>query len=162
MQILNIDTAVDIITLSKDFHDITEYNSNNLCNKLIFNDETYNDNYIKIKGYLSFSDKMNGLKRGKNYIYTYEVDSLKLCHLGYLGEFINDNLISVLKDADILFAPIGGNLCLNGSEAFKLLKLLNPKYIIPMCYKYNDSDFYFSGPLDYISKCQSIIFSSSY
>lgn len=26
-----------------------------------------------------------------------------------------------------------------------------------MCYKYNDSDFYFSGPLDYISKCQSIL-----
>lgn len=65
LQILNIDTAVDIITLSKDFHDITEYNSNNLCNKLIFNDETYNDNYIKIKGYLSFSDKMNGLKEEK-------------------------------------------------------------------------------------------------
>ena len=99
---------------------------------------------------------MDGLKRGKNYIYLYEIDDLRLCHLGYLGHFLNNEMINILKNVDILFLPIGGNICLNGSESYKLSKLLMPKYIIPMCYKCNNYDFYFNGPLDYISKSKTI------
>lgn len=161
LKILDTDGNVDIVTISKDFHNISGYNLSNSCNKLIFNEDSYTDDSIKIKSYLSFSDKLLGLKRGKNYIYTYEVDNLKLCHLGYIGDIPNSELINTLKGIDILFIPIGGNLCLNGAEAYKLINLLNPKYIIPMCYKCNDSDFYFHGPLEYISKSKSIFNANS-
>ncbi|MBM6860645.1 MBL fold metallo-hydrolase [Clostridium saudiense] len=156
LELLDLDTTVDIITISKDFHKISNFDLNKYGAKIVTRDEVYSENNIKIKGYLSYSDNIEGLKRGKNYIYLYEIDGLRLCHLGYLGHFLNNEIISTLKNVDILFLPIGGNICLNGSESYKLSELLTPKYIIPMCYKCDNYDFYFNGPLDYISKCKNI------
>ena len=85
------------------------------------------------------------------------MDNLKICHLGYLGEFINNELIKILHNADILFIPIGGNLCLNGIDAYSLSEKLNAKYIIPMCYKNNYSNFYFNGPKDFLSSCKNVV-----
>lgn len=124
--------------------------------KVVCSNDTYFDGSIKIKGYLSYSDKLSGLKRGKNTIFTYEIDNYKLCHLGYLGENLNDELVKILKDIDILFIPIGGSICLDGLSAYKLSSLLSPKYIIPMCYKSLNSDFYFDGPKNFVSNCKNI------
>ena len=112
---------------------------------------------IKVEGFESKSDSINGLKRGPNIIYLFKVDNLKICHLGYLGEFINNELIKILHNADILFIPIGGNLCLNGIDAYSLSEKLNAKYIIPMCYKNNYSNFYFNGPTDFLSSCKNVV-----
>ena len=161
IELLPLDTTVDIITFSKNFHNINNVNLSKYTTKIIASDEVYSEGNIKIKGYLSFSDTIDGLKRGKNYIYTYEIDGLKICHLGYIGEFINDEMINILKDMDILFIPIGGNLCFSGAESYKLTQFLTPKYIIPMCYKCNNCDFYFNGPLDYISKSKNIFNSNT-
>lgn len=158
LEFLNIDTSIDIFTLSKDFHNLALSNIiNNSKSKIITKDELYIDDALRIKSYLSYSDTMNGAKRGENYIHLIEADNLKLCHLGYLGDMLNNELISLLNNIDILFLPIGGNLCLNGLDAYKLCKQLNPKFIIPMCYKCNNSDFYFNGPLDFISKAKNIL-----
>ena len=97
---------------------------NTACNSAIEN--------IKVEGYECKSDSINGLKRGPNIIYLFKVDNLKICHLCYLGEFINNELIKILSNADILFIPIGGNLCLNGIDAYSLSEKLNAKYIIPI------------------------------
>lgn len=161
LELLELDTNVDIITFSKDFHEVNNSDLIKYGTKIITHGENYNENKIKIKGYLSYSDNFEGSKRGKNYIYTYEVDELKLCHLGYLGHFLNTEIINTLKNIDILFLPIGGNICLTGSESYKLSNLLAPKYTIPMCYRCDDNTFYFNGPLDYISKCKNIFNSNS-
>ena len=112
---------------------------------------------IKVEGFESKSDLIQGLKRGPNIIYLFKVDNLKICHLGYLGEFINNELINILHNTDILFIPIGGNLCLNGIDAYSLSEKLNAKYIIPMCYKNNCSNFYFNGPKDFLSSCKNVV-----
>ena len=112
---------------------------------------------IKVEGFESKSDLIQGLKRGPNIIYLFKVDNLKICHLGYLGEFINNELIKILHNADILFIPIGGNLCLNGIDAYSLSEKLNAKYIIPMCYKNNYNNFYFNGPKDFLSSCKNVV-----
>ena len=161
LELLDFDTTFDIITFSKDFHKISNFDLSKYGAKIITRDEVYCENSIKIKGYLSYSDNVSGLKRGKNYIYLYEVDKLRICHLGYLGHFLNEEIINILKNVDILFLPIGWNLCLNGNESYKLSELLTPKYIIPMCYKCNKYDFYFHGPLEYISKSKSIFNANS-
>lgn len=161
LELLDLDTTVDIITFSNDFHKISNFDLSKYGAKIIARDESYIENNIRIKSYLSFSDNVDGFKRGKNYIHVYEIDELKLCHLGYLGHFPNNEIISILKNIDILFLPIGGNLCLDGNESYKLSELLTPKYIIPMCYKYNNCDFYFNGPLDYISKSKNIFNANS-
>ena len=156
LELLDLDTTVDVITFSKDFHKISSFDLSKYGAKIVTHDEIYSESNIRIKGYLSYSDDVEGLKRGKNYIHIYEIDGLRLCHLGYLGHFLNAEIINTLKNVDVLFLPIGGNICLNGSESYKLSELIAPKYIIPMCYKCDNCDFYFNGPLDYISKCKNI------
>lgn len=93
---------------------------------------SYNTEIGKIIGYQSFSDSLKGTKRGLNTIYTYEIDNLKLCHLGYIGEIPSKDLLSKLNDIDILFIPVGGHINISGKDAFIIAKDLNPKVIIPM------------------------------
>lgn len=156
LKTFNTSICPNIVSISK--NSWTNLN-NNLFNpsiKIIDSNENYFDDNIKIKGYLSYSDKFLGLKRGKNIIFKYEIDNYKLCHLGYLGEPLNEELIKTLKNIDILFIPIGGSICLDGLSAYKLSNLLCPKYIIPMCYKSLNSDFYFDGPKNFLSHSKNI------
>lgn len=155
------DISSNIITISKNFNKELLINAPTSNTKILYSDSYYKDDYITIKGYSSFSDKLKGLKRGINYIYTYEFDKIKLCHLGYLGEFLNDELIKNFKDLDFIFVPIGSSMCLSGADATKLINQLSPKYVIPMCYKSNNSDFYFNGPKDFISSSKDIYRSST-
>ena len=146
----------DIITHSKMFNiNFEAININSHC-KIINTPTTFQDKSIFIKGYISYCDNNYGLKRGNNIIYLFEIDGYKMCHLGYLGTELNSKLISILKNSDFLFIPIGGNLALRGNEAFKLCSKLNPKYIIPMCYKHNSNSFYYDNPKEFISLCNNI------
>ena len=143
----------DIISFSK--HKDIKYNSNNT--KILCNGENYIDSNIKIRGYLSNSDNLNGLKRGSNYIYTFELDGIKLCHLGYLGHSLNKEYINIFSNTDILFLPIGGNYCLNGKDAYNIASSIQPKYIIPMCFRSTLDDFYFNGPKEFLSFSHKIL-----
>lgn len=150
----NTDINVDIITFSKNTYANIKAKD---FTKVISSADNYSDKDISIKGYLTYSDSYSGLKRGENIIYLYEIDGLKLCHLGYLGCLINNELINIFKNCDILFIPIGGHTCLDGNTAQKLCDLLNPKFIFPMCYKNSNSNFYFNGPKDFLLSQKNIL-----
>lgn len=111
---------------------------------------SYNTEIGKIIGYQSFSDSLKGTKRGLNTIYTYEIDNLKLCHLGYIGEIPSKDLLSKLNDIDILFIPVGGHINISGKDAFIIAKDLNPKIIIPMNYKTSCSSFLFESIKEFL------------
>ncbi|MCQ2968584.1 MAG: MBL fold metallo-hydrolase [Clostridium sp.] len=153
---LNENITADISTFSKPIDFSTTKNLKHF-GKIINTACSCNIENIKVNGYECKSDLINGLKRGPNIIYLFEMDKLKICHLGYLGEFINNELINILNNSDILFIPIGGNVCLNGMYAYLLSKKLNAKYIIPMCYRNNHNNFYFNGPKDFLSCSKNVV-----
>lgn len=91
----------------------------------------YEVNGVAIRGYLS-SSEYDG-KRHHNTIYVVELDGMRLCYLGALGEKeISHEAREALEDIDILFAPIGGNGVLDATSAYKLSVALEPRIIIPM------------------------------
>jgi len=149
---LNENITANISTFSRPI-DFSSAKNIKIFGKIVNTDCNSAIENIKVEGYKCKSDSINGLKRGPNIIYLFKVDNLKICHLGYLGEFINNELIKILSNADILFIPIGGNLCLNGIDAYSL----SEKYIIPMCYKNNYNNFYFNGPKDFLSYCKNVV-----
>lgn len=153
---LNENITANISTFSRPI-DFSSAKNIKIFGKIVNTDCNSGIENIKVEGYKCKSDSLNGLKRGPNIIYLFKVDNLKICHLGYLGEFINNELIKILSNADILFIPIGGNLCLNGIDAYSLSEKLNAKYIIPMCYKNNYNNFYFNGPKDFLSSCKNVV-----
>lgn len=147
----------DLITFSNyQYRDNSMNLLKNNC-KIINSCDIYKNDYIFLKGYDTYSDNINGLKRGSNTIYIFEIDNIKLCHLGTLGHNLNSNIISKLKNIDFLFIPIGGHLSLNGVDAANLSNSINPKYIIPMLYKTSLQHSYLDGPYEFISKAKKII-----
>ncbi len=151
------DLKPDIITFSHS-HNNEFINDCVINNYKIINDTKYFENeYFIIKGFKSYRDNFSGFRRGENIIYLFEIDGIKLCHLGSLGHLLNDELISELTDLDFLFIPIGGHFCLDGDLSAKLVASLKPKYIIPMSFKTSLEYFYLDGPLKFLSTLKNII-----
>ncbi|MDS1003201.1 MBL fold metallo-hydrolase [Clostridium sporogenes] len=133
-----INYASDICTIS---HNHFDHNFKDNLNKNCMIIDTpigYKNKNLKIQGFRSYHDKLNGLKRGNNIIFKFNIDGFNICHLGDLGHILSDDFIYKLGHIDVLLIPIGGNYTLNGKEASTLCKSLNSNIIIPMHYGLNN------------------------
>lgn len=90
---------------------------------------------ISVKGFTNYHDSEKGAKRGENIVFLYEIDGLKILHLGDLGHMLPDETIKTIGDVDVLLAPIGGVFTINAKAATELADRLNAKVLIPMHYK---------------------------
>ncbi|MBZ9687378.1 MBL fold metallo-hydrolase [Clostridium estertheticum] len=89
---------------------------------------------IKVRGFASWHDTTEGSERGPNTIYTYEINKIKVCHLGDLGHELSAELIKSIGEIDVLMIPVGGTFTINSDEAIKVINSINPKIVIPMHY----------------------------
>lgn len=64
-------------------------------------------------------------------IFVYEVDSLRICHLGETTKKLSDNKVSQIGDIDILIVPVI-------NESIEIIQQLESYYIIPFGYKTED------------------------
>lgn len=94
----------------------------------------YRGDGLKITAIPAFHDERYGRKRGGNLIHVVEADGEVVCHLGDLGERMNDARIRLLRDLDVLLIPVGGTYTLDAVGAADLVRKLRPKYVIPMHY----------------------------
>jgi len=90
---------------------------------------------IKVWGFSCYHDKKRGSERGKNTVYLLEAEGLMLCHLGDLGEPLDEQLAEEVGNPDILFVPTGGVYTIDHEEAAQLVGRLEPKIVVPMHYK---------------------------
>ena len=90
---------------------------------------------VTIEGISSFHDNKEGLDRGRNTIFVFETEDLRVCHLGDLGHELTEDQIDAIGDVDILMIPIGGTYTLDAKGAKKVVGQIEPKIIIPMHYK---------------------------
>lgn len=157
----------DLITISH-FHFEHSYLKNiDNTTKIINETGLFDMKFLTVEGIPTFHDKCNGLKRGPNIIYLFNVDGYKICHLGDLGHIPCDFILEKLRNLDILLIPIGGHFSLDGLEASELCKLILPKYIIPMHYKTYETSLYledskkFITSMKYIKKLNTNIFDTS-
>ncbi len=90
---------------------------------------------IKFNGVPAYHDKASGSQRGNNNIFCFEVDGIRVCHLGDLGHQLGDKQAAELGKVDILFIPVGGNFTIDAQIATELYNKLAPKVVMPMHYK---------------------------
>lgn len=75
------------------------------------------------------------LDKKRNIIYTIEAEGIRICHLGYLGQKeLDEEQMTEIGNIDILMIPIDGDKTISYSEAVKIISLIQPSIIIPMCY----------------------------
>lgn len=94
---------------------------------------------VFIWGYPSFHDSESGAKLGKNTVYLMRWEELSLCHLGDIGHIPGPELAAKLSNIDILMVPAGSGSTLKASIAAQVVRLLEPKIIIPMHYRADGS-----------------------
>ena len=87
---------------------------------------------IDIWGIRSFHDKAQGWERGDNIIFCYDVDGMRVCHLGDLGHILSSGQLKAIGNVDILILPVGGRSTLDPEEGKAVIEQLKPSIAIPM------------------------------
>lgn len=95
----------------------------------------YSIDGIDIVGVLTNHDRWGGHMRGKNVVFNFSVDGIKVCHCGDLGHALTARQVEAIGKVDVLLTPVGGLLTLNAKDAKQLAGVLKPTVIIPMHYK---------------------------
>jgi L-ascorbate metabolism protein UlaG (beta-lactamase superfamily) len=130
-----ISISPDIVTISHD-HSDHNYTKTLKGNPRIINQKgEYEISGIKIKGIPVYHDTKQGKERGNNIIFVYEVDGIRLAHLGDLGHTLYQKEIDTLGGLDILFVPVGGYFTIDEKQATEVVRQLKPMVTIPMHYK---------------------------
>ncbi len=100
---------------------------------------------IRFNAISAYHDAAEGQLKGKNTIFCFEVDGVRVCHLGDLGHQLNDKQMAELGNVDILLIPVGGNYTIDAKVASQLCDRLKPKVIIPMHFKNDKCAFPIAG-----------------
>ena len=103
---------------------------------------------VFINGIPSFSIGKENEKKRSITIYAIEAEGINICHLGDLRqEELTVEQLERIGSVDILMIAIGGENAVNGGKAGKIIKQIQPRIVIPMCYQSSKSDVK-SGDLD--------------
>jgi len=118
-------------------HDHEDHNNINACKGafVVTGPGEYEIKDVSIQGLSSFHDDVEGKERGKNTIYVIDVESMRLCHLGDLGQDeLSSDQVSKIGNVDILFVPVGGVYTIGAKAAAKVVSQIEPRIVIPMHY----------------------------
>ena len=100
---------------------------------------------IEFKGISTYHDDSGGSQRGKNTIFCFTVDGIRVCHLGDLGHQLSDTQVAELGIVDILLIPVGGFFTIDAKVAGQVCDRLKPRVIIPMHYENNKCAYPIAG-----------------
>ena len=111
---------------------------------------------IKFKGIPTHHDEAGGSQRGDNVIFCFEVDGVKVCHLGDLGHPLSDKQIAELGQIDVLLIPVGGFYTIDAAVATRLCGQLKPGVIIPMHFKNAKAGLPIAGVDEFLKGKQNV------
>lgn len=125
-------TKANIVTISHNHE-----NHNNLISIkddpfIIDGPGEYERNGVFVKGISSFHDNKEGEELGINTIYIFEIEKIKICHLGDLGHELSAKQIERIDAVDILLAPVGEINTLKIEHLMDVISAIGPRIVIPM------------------------------
>lgn len=127
-----INEEADIVTTS---HDHADHNYTSAINgdPTVFSQVgKHKSNGISILGIKSYHDAVRGWERGDNIIFCFDIDGMRLCHLGDLGHLPSDEQLTKMGDVNVLIFPAGGRSTLDPADAKIVVDLIKPSIAIPM------------------------------
>lgn len=125
----------DIITVSHDHWDHNNISAIKGTPFIVSGPGEYEIKKVIIQGIPSFHDKTKGKDRGQNTIYLIQIGQVRICHLGDLGQNLQDDQLEKIGQVDILIIPVGGTFTIASDEAPKIINQIEPRIIIPMHYQ---------------------------
>jgi len=111
---------------------------------------------IKFTAIPAYHDPNKGAERGRNTIFVFEADGVKVAFLGDLGHIPEPEQAEKLKGVDVLLIPVGGTFTIDARQASEVVEMLKPKIAIPMHYKTEKLGFPIRPVDDFLSLCQNV------
>jgi L-ascorbate metabolism protein UlaG (beta-lactamase superfamily) len=134
-----INESADVVTVSHDHFDHCNVASVGGNPQVLRRAESSTVEGVRFKGIISYHDDEGGRMKGNNIIFCFEVDRVKVCHLGDLGHLLDDKQRAEIGRVDILLVPVGGYFTIDAKTATEVCDQLKPRVIIPMHYRTNKS-----------------------
>jgi L-ascorbate metabolism protein UlaG (beta-lactamase superfamily) len=106
---------------------------------------------LSFLGVQSDHDANGGSQRGKNTIFVWKMDDMRLAHLGDLGTVLTDDQMKEMGKIDILLIPVGSVYTINANQATKVVEQLSPKIVFPMHYKTDVLNIGLAGVDDFLA-----------
>ncbi len=72
---------------------------------------------------------------GQNGMYRFELDGLKIAHMGDVGNPLTPAQIAFFEDTDVLLALAGGYLTIELPDLMEMIHAVKPRLIIPMHFR---------------------------
>lgn len=88
----------------------------------------------------------------ENIIFKFNIDRIKICHLGDFNRKLTDELLDKIGNIDILIIPVGGGNSLNAEQAKEIIEEIDPRIIIPMHYLSEEQDTALGTLQDFLRK----------
>jgi L-ascorbate metabolism protein UlaG (beta-lactamase superfamily) len=133
--------TADIVTVS---HDHAEHrNLKGIKDEyaLIEGPGEYEIHEIFVSGFRSYHDDQQGAVNGYNTIYVFEIEGMRVAHLGDLGHGLNSELNDALDNIDVLLIPAGnGDGIISPERAAKIIGAIEPNVVIPMQFATDKGD----------------------
>jgi L-ascorbate metabolism protein UlaG (beta-lactamase superfamily) len=146
-----IEEAADAVLVSHDHFDHNEIRSIRGRPSVLKEQGVANVKGITFAAIPTFHDEAEGRKRGNNLVFCFEMDGVRVCHLGDLGHLLNDGDIAAIGLVDVLCVPVGGYYTIDAREATAVCTSLSPKVILPMHYKTAKCGFPITGVEDFLT-----------
>ncbi len=140
-----ITDEADIVTVSHDHAD-HNYVAGVPGNPVVVTESTEVSG-ISFRAIDSYHDDAKGAERGPSRIFCFEVDGIRVCHLGDLGEPLKPEQQAAIGAVDVALIPVGGHFTIDAQGATQVIDQLQPAVVIPMHYKTPKVDLPI-GPVD--------------
>jgi L-ascorbate metabolism protein UlaG (beta-lactamase superfamily) len=129
------ESEVDLVTVSHSHYDHNNVAALRGTPVVIDTPGVHDVKGLKIEGLPTFHDDAGGTQRGTNLLFAWEMDGVRVCHLGDLGHLLDTRTLQGLGQIDLLLLPVGGVYTLDAERAKQVVDQINPRLVIPMHYK---------------------------
>ena len=116
---------------------------------------------IKFNGVATFHDENQGIKRGPNTVFYFDINGIRFCHLGDLGHMLTDGQIAQIGKVDVLLTPVGGLWAIDAATAWDIANKLKAKVIIPMHFRNERCDFPVATVDDFLTAKKNVVMADS-
>jgi L-ascorbate metabolism protein UlaG (beta-lactamase superfamily) len=111
---------------------------------------TFKVGSVGISGFETFHDANKGAGRGRNTVFVFEADGLRVCHCGDLGHVLTAQQVAAIGKVDVLLVPVGGTFTVDAAAAHEVAGQLAARVTIPMHYKTDKLGFDIAGIDDFM------------
>jgi Beta-lactamase superfamily domain len=138
IDIVNINPAAIISTHAHEDHVSKKFTDAYDCQKIMYTKADINTKDFHIYTVPSSHADDTILDEATNYIVVFEVDGLRIAHMGDIGQTVlTDEQLAAIGDIDIAFMQFENgysDMSLKNEKGFNLIEQLNPKIVIPTHY----------------------------